>query len=671
MKCEIELYINDNKVDIINSESFAEQFAITLSYSDLYSPEKVTDSYSKSIDLPGTASNNKIFANIWKLDAEDLKFNPSQISDFKIYLNKELWQSGTAQLTEITRSSNVYTYKVSLFGTITKVMSILTNKDLDDPYNKLLRNLKYPDKLRHKLVPRMLLGMWAGNYNTGTINLSQYMQYIPCQNGLYDNFSSSKVLRYDSKIDKKWKVTPVLVNGNFTSGDLELDEYIQNEYRIEYQRPAIKLDKMLAQIGVDLLQNTSITTYGELSLGFDAEFFNNNNPYYSNSYMTLSQYSVEKKEDGTSIRSGDDYNGYYSGVQGSTVSTDDMFDTTTTQGDVLLSYTKLFGLLYDVNKDGNIVIKSRNKYFEGYKILDWSDKVDYSKDISIKPLTFDTRYFEMKYSSGNTFYESNYSNKFGLDYGEKKINTGYAFNFDVKDFFEDNLFVNTVISADIRRSYSIDASTGNLTYTVLEPIPMPALYKKDGETKSSADTKYNLLFRKSYADSRYDGYVSCDASTMLNEAKGGGEYCWWDKGSIGLDNTGYLCQSAIQNGSGMPVFSTYSRGCSWYFGLPRLLYDGTYGDEYEYTDTIYSKFWQRYIEEIYNVNNRILTCYVKLSWIEILNFSFKNFVTIDGVLYHPNKLMNVNPLSDNPVQVELIKVSDITAYTSGQDIPGV
>ena len=101
MHAEITLKINGNKVDVLNSEEFAQQFAITYSFSDLYEPDKVTDSYSKSITLPGTANNNAIFGHIWKIDSNNIEqFNASQLSNFELYLNNELWQSGTAQLTE-------------------------------------------------------------------------------------------------------------------------------------------------------------------------------------------------------------------------------------------------------------------------------------------------------------------------------------------------------------------------------------------------------------------------------------------------------------------------------------------------------------------------------------------------------------------------------------------
>ena len=181
MNAEITLKINGNKVDVLNSEEFAQQFAITYSFSDLYEPDKVTDSYSKSITLPGTANNNAIFGHIWKFDFNNVdKFNASQLSDFQLFLNNELWQTGTAQLQEISINNNVISYKVVLFRSITRVMSMLLNSDIEDENNKLLRNLNYKSKLTHTLTPEMIGRMWNGYNYTGYINLADYMQYIPC-----------------------------------------------------------------------------------------------------------------------------------------------------------------------------------------------------------------------------------------------------------------------------------------------------------------------------------------------------------------------------------------------------------------------------------------------------------------------------------------------------------
>lgn len=971
MKCSVDLYINGNKVDIINSEEFAQQFALTYSFSDLYEPDKVTDTYSKSITLPGTPNNNNIFANIWKLDSDTVEqFNASQLSDFELYLNNELWQSGTVQLTDIVRKDNVYTYKVTLYGAITKVMSMLLNSDIDDESNKLLRSLKYPSKLRHVLTDFMLYRMWNSNYYTGHIYLNDYMNYVPCQNGLYDNFDSSKKLtiRYPwltgntpgQDLEHPYlSCTPVVYaesNSASTSGndkitiasseDEEFDEYSLRQWRVEYQRPAMRMNKLIQQIATDIAPDASIN--------LDSDFFNSSNPYWYDTYITLSQYTTDADEgtvkaniDGTyyqfvdtntsyasfdlkftqtdgnitifapdsstvvyygnlsgsktislefqiktsvltnqafsntnpffkngtttqnigesfnsslwtrstwpvyargfadgysststpytngaydssvhsgiyndntfhaygglstywnnywyegpnnnyqgysyeytiqandvknyvfrnytpsddgyyglkwkpfkvnldvssldgsgtisievdninhnficinngttiiskgtypvliylksitaapegtsssnlnnyfpysygytgnaaslsynmAIRSGDNYDGQYSGIAPSVVTTEDMFDTTTTQGEILLNYTKLCGLIYDTDSKGNITIQSRNKYFNNYKVFDWSNKVDYSKEINIKPIPFNTRYLEMKYKSGDSYYENKYASEFGLEFGEKKINTGFAFNSQTTQLL-DTIFTNTVMAKEDRDDYTtefryIGKPVPDNYYGFvkklwsLPSIGYPCYFSKDGNKKNKTDAKYSLLFNAGTVSN--PGVITVDSSVMLvdDASVNGGKFCWLDNYLTDTFNFNRLMTAV----SYTPEFTTHYDNYSWDIGYPRISYAGDTTTTYPSGSTVYSRFWEEYISEIYNVKNKILTCYVKLSWVDILNFSFKNFVTINGVLYHPNKLLNINPLSDDPIQVEFIQVQNIAAYTSGQNIP--
>ena len=201
----------------------------------------------------------------------------------------------------------------------------------------------------------------------------------------------------------------------------------------------------------------------------------------------------------------------------------------------------------------------------------------------------------------------------------------------------------------------------------LPSFAYPCYFTKDGDKKNKSDAKYSLLFnagKKSNA-----GHITIDSSIMLSEdaSVNGGQYCWVHPTTgSGISSFEYLFRHTDYT----PNFVTHYDNYSWDIGYPRISYEGDTTSSYPSGSTVYSRFWEEYISEIYNVKNKILTCYVKLSWVDILNFSFKNFVTINGVLYHPNKLINVNPLSDDPIQVELIQVQNIDAYTNGQNIQG-
>lgn len=77
---------------------------------------------------------------------------------------------------------------------------------------------------------------------------------------------------------------------------------------------------------------------------------------------------------------------------------------------------------------------------------------------------------------------------------------------------------------------------------------------------------------------------------------------------------------------------------------------------------IYTLFWQRYIEERYDRNNKVVTCYVNITPEEYQNFEFNKFVNIDNQLYFVNRIFDFNLTSNEPTKVELITIQDPSAY---------
>jgi len=1004
MISNVELYINGNKCDILDLETFAQQLSLTYSFSDLYSPDKIVDTYSKTIDLPGTSVNNQIFGHIWRIDSSTIAtFNPSQLTDFYILINGTLFQKGTLQLAKIVmEQGRILKYQVNLYGSLTNIFSKLMNGDINDPNNKLLRSLKYPNRLTHPLTKHMLYRMWKyRRYEDPGYNLCEYMNYVPCLNGVHENFDSSKKLQvYDEFTDsgadgnmrksEEGTASPYIACKPYifddyrdmggqvyeaSSEDTNFDEYTTGEYRVEYQRPALKVKKLLEQIVIDSSRDASINLDTNFFYDGNGTASRTGNPYFNNSYLVLPQYSTDDEFNtatGTfgnmsytlSIRSGasnvysvhanvwnnltqdtgdlnvyiegqgandnyidiannhgtselsfefmirttvrfpydpNDQSGYdvssgdiiaqgtwngnvgdywrasdakflpgswdvsvhlqtwdagqagatlgysqpfttgfdsslshplnsgmygsykiegyswyrheipyvytgtdgsdsvftYSntdlketigdtykpvndssyywkpfkqtiitsglswkcmasiyirgdrryvvarkeggswkvhktgerlptyfeivpiakipsgadsstyntyipydygwegidskftlnkafrsgdsshGVVGSTVDIADMVDETTTQGEFLLNYSKLFGLLWDVDKFGNITIMDRNTYFDDYKILDWTDKVDYSKPIEINPVTFDSKYYELKYQNGDTYYEKKYAKNQGVDYGAKIINTGYAFNSDTTELLEDTIFNNTILAEEPRYQYS-----GTVALRYNKPVisfgkeqvrafSLPAYYEGDKNEKNPSDTKFNLLF-KDTGDSTSSGvskriFISEDSSIMLNEdaSVNGGQYCWIDYNS---SSNSYIA-GLIQNMGAVPRYTTHNGSCSWDFAGPKVNYENVESSDYPSSGTIYERFWKDYLAEIYNVRNKVVTYYMNLTPIDMAQFSFKNFVTIDGVLFHPIKIEDYKPLGKDTTKVTLLKVTSLGAYIAGQNIP--
>lgn len=347
-------------------------------------------------------------------------------------------------------------------------------------------------------------------------------------------------------------------------------------------------------------------------------------------------------------------------TSGSYVGFKDMVDSDVTQGDFLINFSKLFGLVYDTDSiayDNTIRLKTRNSYHKDYKIIDWTDKIDYSKSFKQTPLTFNTKYLSLAYNPMESYYEKKYLNTYDDAYGMQKIDTGFDFNDNTTQLINNQLFKQTVMVKG---------------EALLNGGPVPAYFDKENNERSPIDAQYSLLFWNQ--DSSLNNYTPSiqiiDDMKAMHDASIGGdeEPCWVDTSkvsdyrSVKLHAPSTLRSHEIQQSDDKKITQVFS----WDLGYPQSNYAKWSTSAYPSSATIYSNYWKSYIADLYDVNTRILKCYVYLSPTEMTKFSFKNFVKIGDTLWHPNQIIDYNPLSNNPVQVELIKVNDISAYTDSQ-----
>ena len=869
----VKLFIDKYLADLDNVSSI---FALTYSFSDIYSPDTITDDYSKTITLPGTDNNNKIFRNLWDLRSsynselvfvDGLNYNPSKRVNFSLYIDNELFKTGYIKLNKIKiEKYNKYSYEITLYGNIANFFYTLLNGDTEDPSCKLLSNLKWPyDNLKHVINKKTINYLW----NTWDSSLNDYMNYVIGYQGYYDNFNSGK---WATGIGPDYKIVDITSNGQeFTP--FEIGQYLSYQLK-----PAVRIKPM-----IDLIFDQA-----NYVSNLDPAFFNNNNPYYSKSVLTLNNYITDNVESEQSIgltqqdeeintensydfpvadyiqavadqyynfdvnytsatitlqfgvyisahfpdakqsaweweyrlpggnvedhfyvnvyaynRQGDriatvasgpnrfdiyyrdtgpwtpnynlkgfrfwheqyvggitnlskwfelqvqpkqlydssngkypfyasgpddyltfipiqiKYNGnlseiyrfrievnlpsrwqafyneirkpdiifakilsmeemiqrgfkpnytlwnqqdltinYYSSIRSnSTVTYNDMIqDDETTQGQFLIEYCKLFGLLFDSSKNdpSTISIMTRNTYFKDYQILDWTKKVDYSKTFEINPLTFDKKYYVLQYNNSGSFLEDQYKTKYNAEFGSIKLNTGYEFNAESDLFFSDTIFNNSVM-AQLKSNWLV--SDGSIISKVDTKI-MPVFYS--GQNKEFLNSKFNLLFDNDMVSNndKYSQFYIIDDYNYNNVPPNDFEYCYIDTKNV--SNQYWTKYSNYRR------FTTFDNqyGYSFLFNAPKYLYyDSSSYNNYGY---IYGTFWQSYLSDIYNVNSKIVTCYVYLDNNEMKNWSFKNFVMINNVLFHPNKIIDYNPLNNESTKVELIKVNNINNYINSK-----
>lgn len=323
---------------------------------------------------------------------------------------------------------------------------------------------------------------------------------------------------------------------------------------------------------------------------------------------------------------------------------------------VILQYAKMFGLVWKVDYNTKTInIMCRSTYFKDFNVVDWTDKVDRSKDVTIEPVSFNSKYITFNYDDVKGFRYSGYKNKYGVGYGEKKLKTRY--NFDTK---ESKLFTEKIGPSSVScKSFPIltDMVEWN-TLTTLPSRPSEVNFIDcEDEEEQSAISLNNWYFR--LPNKTVTGYYMISDVSPVEITDG--KYYWVDNvvanGQVG-GNTQVLPQFS-------PVFKSDTNGVSYgcLFNCPNDDYtnDNHIGDAKG--NYIYDLCWKDYINERYNANNKKLTCYIKINPIEFEKFNFKTFVTIDNQLFVVNKISDYD-INMNTTKCEFIQVSNTNGYTT-------
>jgi hypothetical protein len=98
------------------------------------------------------------------------------------------------------------------------------------------------------------------------------------------------------------------------------------------------------------------------------------------------------------------------------------------------------------------------------------------------------------------------------------------------------------------------------------------------------------------------------------------------------------------------------------FNVPKENY--TYLNNYSGKHSIYYNLWEKYVNERYNVQNKIVTCYLRITPQLWSNFKYTKFARIENQIYFVNKIYDYDITSATPTKVDLITIQSIDSYTT-------
>ena len=339
------------------------------------------------------------------------------------------------------------------------------------------------------------------------------------------------------------------------------------------------------------------------------------------------------------------------------LSLDALYKKDTPLFSVILQYTKMFGLIWDIDYiNREIWIKTKSTYFKDYSVEDWSSKLDRTNDFTITPILFDSNKIEFNYEDNDGYSYYNYKEKYNADYGVKILYPEYDFNTETKKLFDgiQQSIVSSRTYIDFYEFYGwglegfINQTTSR--NTIIEDA--------DKDDKSPLALN-NWFFRCNNIT------ISPEEPTFITDDSdyqiGKKQKCYYSINAF--DNSQF--ENDIVQVLSMPKFSVAYDGYGCIFNQPKE--DYTYTGEVTNTrDYIYDCQWDKYINERYNIQNKKITTYFNLSPIDYLNFKFDKFVVLQNQLFMVNKIFDyqINQTS-SLTKCELVQVSDLEAYTDG------
>lgn len=456
----IDLYINNKLVDTQNNEV---SMLFQRQRTDYTNPTIIKNSFTKTVKLPGTKNNNRIFGSLWKLDKyidySTTEFIPSQREPFTLMMNGDLVEKGYVKLNNITYNGNEYTYEITLYGELGNLLyglSYNTNDETQEVTPMTLGDLTY--SFTEFVINRGLVEMaWKrldGDTDADGYPIFDTINFIISYDGIpsAENFDAKKVWCSTERLcPVVWDQIPYGATSfpsTRTVDDVQYD-YISTmitrydpddhyglmelskeqtpletrDLRAYLLRPVISIRKIFEAIS-DYINSK----YG-YSLDMSDPFFNTEE--FTNIWMTLNMlYEINPQvETGTIFTS------------------KQLLEQTSSPASYLISFCKIYGIYLDVDYINKKLILTRlPRFFDSTKINDL--KIDLSKSVDINPLSFDKATYTFDYSEGKGQFLEKYKEIYGSNYGSKRVYTGYRFDASTSPYIDNNVFKQGLDSID-------------------------------------------------------------------------------------------------------------------------------------------------------------------------------------------------------------------------------
>ena len=308
-------------------------------------------------------------------------------------------------------------------------------------------------------------------------------------------------------------------------------------------------------------------------------------------------------------------------VEGSTIDMSSSIPAKVKQRDFIKSLVNMFNLYIQPNPDDekDLIIEPRDDFYNN-NIIDWSSKIDKSKDIDIQPMgALNSKEYLYTYKQDNDYYNDLYYNTWDEVYGQA-------------DFIINNDFLKAEHKTEI--IFSPTPSVGQSWYDRV----IPTIIKfddKDGVQRTEANIR--IL--------QWGGMKDTDQQWLHSDSSG----------------VTFKTQYPYSGMYDDPYTPTEDIG----FNLTNEIYwANVFNNVITFSNNnLYNKYYKKFIEEITDTNSKIVNGYFYLTPSDISNLSFRKQYYFEGQYFRLNKVENYNP--SNPItKCEFLKIKEATVFSA-------
>lgn len=295
MKRDLRLFIDGQEVELQKNPNILLTYAVD----DVVNPTAVKNTFSKTVEVPGTKNNNRIFNNIFCLDRTG--FDGGKKIPFQIFVDSLPYEEGYCRLDKVNNRLGKVSYSLSFFGGLGSLFYSLSFKEDETGVSnkRTLADLVYRYEgegseevdFGFTINKDTLADAW--NNVEGWSTKWRFMNFAPAYNGLPNDFDTDKALVQVTSTNARGGRTSEIHSvtedektyspyGGYVIAEFDR-EYVESEmreFRSYLQRPVVRCMEVIKAC-------CEPENNGGFTVNLDPKFFNNNNPYWYGTWCTL------------------------------------------------------------------------------------------------------------------------------------------------------------------------------------------------------------------------------------------------------------------------------------------------------------------------------------------------------------------------------------------------